>query len=446
MDADVVVIGAGAAGLAAARSLAERSLRVILLEGRDRVGGRVWSRTMTRSVVPAELGAEFIHGPAEETMTLVRKAGTAAIDSTGESWLYRAGKLSRGDDDFKSVPEVFEESRSLAEDESLDHFLRRFSTNGAMRRTAAAARAFAEGFDAADPAIASVRAIADEWKSGVDSTTARPLGGYPPLFRRLRESCAAAGVQTQLSTIVRHISWQPGAVTVEATNGSGRHQTLRARAAIVTLPAGVLRHRGDENEIVFDPVLPATKLDALDKIEMGQVVKIALLFRTAFWERISEGRYRDAAFFRCEDQPFGAFWTQYPVRSELIVAWAAGPKVIALHNASQTELIELARDGFASLFDEPAQVQSEFESGFMHDWARDPFSRGAYSYLRVGAGDARIALAAPVDGTLFFAGEATSSDGQGGTVNGALETGERAGREAAAWLRATNAETETQHG
>ncbi len=131
------------------------------------------------------------------------------------------------------------------------------------------------------------------------------------------------------------------------------------------------------------------------------------------------------------------YWTQYPVRSELIVAWAGGPKAIALRGASQAELIERALNGLGALFGEPALVRKEFEGAAMHDWSHDPFARGAYSYVAVGGGGARAALAAPVDETLFFAGEATSSDNQGGTVNGALETGERAARQAAASLGGT---------
>jgi monoamine oxidase len=124
------------------------------------------------------------------------------------------------------------------------------------------------------------------------------------------------------------------------------------------------------------------------------------------------------------------------VRSELIVAWAGGPKASALNGTSRAELIERALNGFGALFGEPALARQEFEGGLMHDWDHDPFARGAYSYIAVGGGDARAALAAPVDGTLFFAGEATSSDGQSGTVNGALETGERAAQEAATSLSA----------
>jgi monoamine oxidase len=438
VDADVLVIGAGAAGLAAARSLAGRSLRVIVLEARDRDGGRVWSAPSARAAVPAELGAEFIHGRASETMALLREAGTAAIDREGgESWQCgQDGALQRDDSNVWGAG-IFEQTSALAADESVDRFLRRFDADATMRGTVDTARAFVEGFDAADPAIASALAIADEWQSGVDFATARPLGGYRPVFERLRNGCESAGVQTCLSTVVRRIAWRRGAVEVTATDSSGASLTLRARAAIVTLPVGVLRHRGDDTEVVFDPELPPAKREALQYIEMGHAVKVVLGFRTAFWEELHDGRYRNAAFFRCTGQPFAAYWTQLPVRSELIVAWAGGPKAVALRDATQSELIGHALDGFGALLGESALARQEFEGAHMHNWSHDPFARGAYSYISVGGRDARIALAAPVDAALFFAGEATSNDGQGGTVNGALETGERAAREAAAALGAT---------
>jgi len=297
MDTDAIVIGAGAAGLAAARSLAGRSLRVIVLEACDRVGERVWSRPMARSGVPAELGAEFIHGPGKETMASLRDAGMAAIDTGGESWTCcKDGNLRREDDDFKFAAGIFDGARSLADDESVDRFLRRFEGDEAMRETTAAARAFVEGFDAADPTIASARAIADEWRSGVDSTSARPLGAYRLMFDHLRDACTASGVVMSLSTPVRRISWHRGAVEVDAKNGREESLTIRARAAIVTLPVGVLRHSGDESEVVFDPDLPAAKREALRSIEMGHAVKVVLCFRTAFWERVRDGRTATARF------------------------------------------------------------------------------------------------------------------------------------------------------
>jgi len=440
MDADVIVIGAGAAGLAAARSLAAQSLRVIVLEARDRTGGRVWSEPSPRAAVAVEFGAEFIHGRAPETRALLRDAGMAAIDTGGEAWVCASdGDLRHEERDFSEAAGILDGARALRNDESVDRFLRRCEGDETMRETVRSARVFVEGFEAADPAIASAQAIASELRSGVDSESARPLGGYRLMFERLRDGCATAGAMICLSTAVRRIAWRRGAVTVETKSAWGQSRPFRARAAIVALPVGVLRHNSDETEVVFDPGLPAGKREALGFLEMGHAVKVMLWFRTAFWEQLEGGRYRDAGFFRCPEGPFPVYWTQVPVRSELVVAWAGGPRATALSGLAREEILGRALDGFGKLLGEPALVRNEFEGGTMHDWGRDPFARGVYSYVAVGGGDARAVLAAPVDDTLFFAGEATSNDGQGGTVNGALETGVRAAREAAAALGAGDA-------
>lgn len=434
MDADVVVIGAGAAGLAAARSLARGGLHVIVVEARDRIGGRVLSHPTALAVLPAELGAEYVHGPAPETMALLEAAGTTTIDTAGGSWTSANGELHPVEDDFRFDPRLIEAVHSLTQDESVDAYLRRFEGDAAMQRSVANARAFVEGFDAADPARAGIRGIAAEWESGVDDRSARPLGGYLPVFERLAADCDAAGVATHMGSEVRRIAWRRGDVTVGVRTAAGESRAVRARAAVVTLPVGVLRHAGDDAEIVFEPPLPADTRAALEHIEMGHAVKVVLTFRSDFWTRVRGGRYADAGFFRCFGGPFPAFWTQYPVRGRLINAWAGGPQAVALQALPESEIVARARDAFGALLGEPETARVEFEDGVMHDWARDPFSRGAYSYVTVGGGDARDVLAAPLDGTLFFAGEATSNDGQGGTVNGALHTGERAARAAAAAL------------
>ena len=433
--ADVIVIGAGAAGLAAARDLARRSLRVIVLEARDRIGGRVASHTAERSGLRAELGAEFIHGAAPETRALLREARISSVDSGGESWTSGDdGVLRRDERDFMIAARIFEDARKLEDDETVDRFLRRFEHDASMRDAAAMARAFVEGFDAADPAIASVRSIADEIYSGADFASARPVGGYGPMFDRLLGDCTAAGVRISFSTVVRKVSWRRGSIAVDARLGAGESRIFHARTAIVTLPVGVLRHPGADGAVMFDPELPTFKHEALRRIEMGHVVKINLWFRTAFWEGLNGGRYRNAGFFRCLDQPFPAYWTQYPRRCGLIVAWAGGPKACALRGTPPDELIERALESLGCNLGALDLARREYDGGFMHDWSSDPFARGAYSYVTVGADGARAALGEPADDALFFAGEATSKDGQGGTVNGALQTGERAAREAAVSL------------
>jgi monoamine oxidase len=436
VNADVVVIGAGAAGLAAARALAAQSANVIVLEARDRIGGRVWTRTVPEMQTPAEFGAEFIHGPARETIALLRAIGSRAVSFAGETWISEAdGGLRREGDEAEFDGHILEDASELAVDESVDDYLRRFGGNASKRVWVNAARAFVEGFEAADPAIASVKSIADELRSGTDDTIARPLSGYAGIFELLHRECVESGVRFSLSTIVSHISWKRGEVSVGYIR-DGTSETVRARAVVVTLPVGVLRHNGDESAVAFDPELPKSHRDALDAIEMGHVVKVVLCFDSPFWTHVNAGRYRDATFFRGAALPFTGFWTQVPLQSGLVVAWAGGPKATALSKITDDERIDLALRGFGRLFDAEELARARFAGALTHDWQRDPFARGAYSYVLVGGGDARLRLGAPVEDTLFFAGEACSIDGQGGTVNGALQTGERAAAEAAVALGA----------
>lgn len=436
MDFDAIVIGAGAAGLSAARALAAYALRVAVVEARDRAGGRAFSVPTARALTPAELGAEFIHGLGTQTLALLHEDGTAAVDLEGEAWSCdTGGRLEPEEDDFSSAASIFEAAESLPRDESVETFLRRFDGDGAQRERARAARNFVEGFDAADPAIASARAIGREWRSGVDLRSARPIGGYTRMFERLKSFCETAGVSMRFSAIVRRVMWQRGAVTVEVADSLGARAILRARAAVVTLPAGVMQAQPHDHGIAFDPQLPATKRRALEKIVSGDVVKVVLWFRTPFWENVDGGRYRDAAFFRCEKAPFAAYWTQLPVRTQLVVAWTGGPGATALRGVPAGELIDRARDGFGSMLGAATQARAEFEAGFTHDWRSDPCARGAYSYLAVDGDGARETLAEPIDETLFFAGEATSLDGEAGTVNGALESGERAAAEVVRCLK-----------
>jgi len=433
VDADVIVIGAGAAGLTAAARLAQRSLRVTVLEARDRIGGRVFWTDGSDGRESVELGAEFIHGKAAETIELLGRRGGSAVAIDGESWTRdRNGTLVSDEMDFRAAIDIFTNALALESDESVDRYLRRFEHDPSSSSKIELARVFVEGFDAADPSIASVIGVAYELRSGVDYATRRPSSGYAPLFDELLAECVKAGVTLELSSAVRQISWRRGAVTIEVGINHGGKE-LRASAGVVTVPVGVLRaHDG----MSFKPPLAADKRAAIDMIEMGHVVKVALRFRSPFWERVDGGRYRDASFFRVRGGRFPAYWTQRPLPGASVIAWAGGTQTKPLLGLSRSELINAAFDEFAGLFGDPRIASEEFLDGVMHDWSSDPFARGAYGYVIVGGSGAHAALGTPIEDTLFFAGEATSADGQGGTVNGAISSGERVAREVSMVLEA----------
>jgi monoamine oxidase len=196
---------------------------------------------------------------------------------------------------------------------------------------------------------------------------------------------------------------------------------------VVALPIGVLQAPPtDPAAIRFTPPL-TEKEDALRGLEMGHVVKIVFAFQERFWER----RFpNELGFLTTDDEPFRAWWTGDPVVAPVLVAWAGGPAADALAGLTIAARTDRALSSLARLVREPrAVVDRELVASDTHDWAADPFARGAYSYVRVGGMQAQARLASPVESTLFFAGEATELAGHQATVHGALFTGQRAADE-----------------
>jgi monoamine oxidase len=170
----------------------------------------------------------------------------------------------------------------------------------------------------------------------------------------------------------------------------------------------------------FSPSLQ--KGDALAKLASGPVLRVAMRFHRAFWERRAPG----IAFFHVPEAAFPTFWTPLPLRAALLTAWAGGPKAARLAGSSSGVLVARAMQTVAAVFGKVAQEQ--LAAAFVQDWQADRCSRGGYSYVLVGGMGARERLARPLEDTLFFAGEATDTD-EAGTVAGALRSGERAARE-----------------
>ncbi len=387
MSCEVIVIGAGAAGLAAADELAHAGRSVLVLEARSRIGGRCWTRHFPGLSAPVELGAEFIHGRPPVTLALLKRSGSAALDSARTQRWVTEGRLR-----------------------AIDAFAFLARRRGLSRRTRGFARTMVEGFDAADPRRASARAIVEEWCASPQlGAQFRPLGGYSALLDSLARS------DVRLQNVVREIRWERGSVEVR---GACRGTQFRHRApkAVVTLPLGVLQ----SGAVRFIPALKE-KLPALKKLASGPVVKIALRFRAAFWEE----QHPEVAFFHSPAAAFPTFWTPLPTRAPFLIGWAGGPKAVRLAGLKRDELVQRALHSLKSIFG----GQGELVAIYAHDWQADPYARGAYSYVMVGGEGAREVLQAPLGETLYFAGEATDTQGEAGTVAGALQSGLLAARQ-----------------
>ena len=429
---DVAILGAGAAGLAAAVELARSGKSAVVLEARDRIGGRVWSLEVPGLPVPVELGAEFIHGNPEATLDRMREAGIECLDAPVNRLAVVGGTLRpRGDHLYNELQRVLRRHAGALEkrDVSFATFLGRVG-----RQLSAEARTFArmrvQGYDAAIPARASARAIAEEW-AGEDASGPghyRPRGGYGALLAALARSLSGTKVELRLQHVVRTVRWQRGGVDIEGME-QGNTFRVTARRAIVTLPLGVLKLPARAPGAVrFDPPLK-DKRAALDRLDSGAVIKAALLFRNAFWEEIDDGRYRGVSFFHSPRAAFPTFWTALPESVPLVVAWAGGPKAARFAKASAPTIVREAAATLASLLGIRTGIEDRLAAAWVHHWQQDPLARGAYSYVAVGGHGARRALAEPLDGTLYFGGEAADYEGEHGTVAGALRSGERAARE-----------------
>lgn len=442
MPYDLIILGAGVSGLAAARKLSGKGLSVAILEARDRVGGRIHTKHDPHSSVPLELGAEFVHGKPAETFDLLHAAGLSVVDAGEERLQFQNGKLQKVDF-WAAVEKVFKAVGRTKKDVSF------FDALAAVGKKVdkpgrEMALSFVEGFDAADVYRISVQSVIEEQKQtvgGDDWRNFRTVGGYDQLVEHMRAGFDPKQVQLHLNTVATSVRWSRGKVVVDtiATHGSAS-RAFEAGAVLVALPLGVLQASpGEPGAIAFQPPVPQ-KADAVSRLAAGPVVKILLRFRDAFWETetiptLKGGNgpknLEDVVFLHARGVAVPTWWTLLPVRSNLLTGWVGGNAAAALSGKGDAFILERALESLSTILGLSRPfIESKLEQAIVADWQTDPYARGAYSYVPVGGLDAREKLAAPVDDTLFFAGEATDAT-QPGTVAGAIAAGYRAADEIA---------------
>ena len=435
---DVLVIGGGIAGLAAAYELCNHGINVLLLEARERLGGRIWTLHPRNVGAAVELGAEFIHGRPPELWKLVRSASLKTERLTGEFWCKDDNGLRRCDKLFAQVDKIFEAMKPMGRDRSFADFLREqgrsFSLEARERATS-----YVEGFHAADRNRISVHSLiksnkADEAIDGDEQF--RITSGYDSLVQALLERIPKARFSFRLNTAVQRVEWGRGQVRVRTASRNSPDREFATPLAVITLPLGVLKARqSSAGAVRFIPSL-TQKRDAINALEMGPVARVTLHFKRRFWAEKdfipeADQGLSKVGFLFAQDDDFPTWWTLMPRQVPLLTGWAAGPHAKALAGCSPREISQRAIRALPRIFGlRVAAVQALIDGAYFHDWQHDRFCNGAYSYATVGAVEAPRELAAPLEDTLFFAGEATDFNGHNGTVHGALASGYRAAREA----------------
>jgi monoamine oxidase len=408
MNVDVIIVGAGVAGLAAAGELARAGVNVTIVEARDRIGGRVYTRHDPLCPVPIELGAEFVHGTPPELFDLIHTHGLLPAEVVGGHLCYRDGGLTDCGDWFDSVEELLGQLSAVKEreDEPFESFLKRVHADA---ETKLRATDFVEGFNAAFKNRISVHALARQQEAeeaaGGDRMF-RLVAGYDGIATELYREIPRERCRLYLNAPVQRIEWERGAVR------AGRFE---AKQVIVTVPLGVLKTGG----VLFDPE-PAMLRAGLAAMEMGNAVRIIFRFRERFWN--SREELAKMSFLHGEREPdFSVFWSSAPLEAPILTAWAGGSKAVS--SDPQAALAILGKLLGRS------DLEDQLEATYFHNWGTDPWSCGAYSYVRAGGLTAADRLSKPVENTLYFAGEHTDVTGNWGTVHAAIASGKRAARD-----------------
>ncbi|NEQ48169.1 MAG: FAD-dependent oxidoreductase [Leptolyngbya sp. SIOISBB] len=418
-----LVIGAGAAGLAAAQTLQDADCSVVVLEARDRIGGRVHTDYDFASH-PVEYGAEFLHGENIVTWDWVRRyrmATLPAFDYYRHQFAYANQAL---------LP--FRQWSTIPGLDALDLL------NGSPIDTL-----IANWIDAGKPDVSlaqflelhqiewspEVRRLVDHSLSGSYAANLDQLGVYGLMettyagdgdrYFRLQKGYShlleqfAAGLDIRYATPVTRISWSSSGVQVQ----TAADQTYTAQQVVITLPLALLK----ANTVEFVPPLPEAKLKAIQGLGAGHITKLILKFDQPWWPSELES---------CLTPLDTQFWWrpgwQRSNEAPVLTAFTGAKGADTLGALGRDGAIQTGLQHLEQMFEKP--LTARLTDARFVDWQADPYARMAYSYVPVDGVGLRSQLAQPVDRTLFFAGEATHLT-RAATVHGALESGIRAAQE-----------------
>ncbi|MEO1146662.1 MAG: NAD(P)/FAD-dependent oxidoreductase [Cyanobacteria bacterium J06638_22] len=420
---DTIVIGAGAAGLAAARTLQDANHAVLLLEARDRLGGRV-STNYDFAPHPIECGAEYLQGENIVTWNWVhqyRLATLPAFDKYRHQFMYVNQTLLP----FKrwsTIPGM--DVLNLMDDSPLDALITAWVDGG--KPDISLAQFLAIHQVELSP---EVRRIVDHFFSSDYGADLDQLGVYGLAeltyegdgdynfrlkkgYSHLLEQCAA-GLNIRYETAVSRIRWSASGVQIQTETDA----TYTAQQVVITLPLALLQ----KDAVAFDPKLPDAKRNAIQGLGTGHITKLILKFDQPFWSKKLESCLTTL--------DTGLWWRpgwNHNNEAPVLTAYTGATGADRLGKLGREGAIRVGLQHLEQMFEVP--LAERLVDALFVDWQADPYARMAYSYVPVNGRGLRSQLAQPIDQVVFFAGEATHPT-RAATVHGALESGIRAAHE-----------------
>jgi monoamine oxidase len=407
-DVDVVIVGAGAAGISAARHLLRAGRRIAVLEARDRVGGRAWTETGTLGI-PVDMGCAWLHSADRNPWTTyARQHGFAVIERLPE-WGAHIGAMKIPESERLASWQAISRYDTILSDASqrgIDVAVSELLPQDKYRARFDSIVTFLAG---AESTRMSSLDFANYGDTEIDWAVKGGLGAVV--------AHAANALDVQLSTAVRHIDARGARLCVSTDSGM-----IEAGAAIVTAPTSVLA----AGTISFLPQAPPAFLEAFEGLPLGSNSKV--FFRMASG---SLPYAESTTFMSSRESSRAGSYQAWPGCEEALLAFFGGDLALDLEQRGETE--QFARDELAQMFGStfPDAIQNSLGTRWMHD----PWALGSYSYALPGQAHQREQLSQPMHGRIFFAGEACSVHAVG-TIHGALESGISAADRALAVLDA----------
>lgn len=432
---DVIVVGAGAAGLACAGELLRHGKNIQLIEARDRIGGRVWTRSADSSGLHVELGAEFIHGRPRYLIDQACRLNQSFYDVTDTHFFFptntgsnmRArGRIAKREHFWESLETITSYlSERRQKDRSVAEALTSIkSVRSEQRRIF---QSFVEGFHSADLSLMGEKGLLDSEEATQDddlngTDQFRWVNGYSAFLNAFSHDLLIRPEVLRLQTRLRAVHLKRNGFEIEVSSDRhGFHEVLNCRKLVLALPLGVLKASVDEGGFIWSPGQPPDLEKALHGVCMGHIQKLIFHFRDRFWETLTEEK---TSFFHAgPEHDFPTWWTMMPLRSSQLVAWQGGPRARIMSSWSREQKIASALKTLALWSGKSIpELRDQLISCQHHDWSSDPFTQGAYSYISVGGMRPARRLSKKFD-HLLLAGEFTVMGSDRGTVHGALNSG-----------------------
>jgi monoamine oxidase len=414
-----LIIGAGAAGLAAAHALQAAGKNILVLEARERIGGRIHT-DYNLADFPLELGAEFIHGDHAPTYDLLRRANMGVIPVERKKKLWwalpnqAAFPLGVHSPELQALVErIWSDAAGLSHarldtDMSLADYLRKKGYKA--DQLAVADVLLAQTCCATLDGLSCYDLIREAQVDRAGEGEARIAVGYSSLLKWYSQA-----IPIQLNSAVVEIQWGRGGVSVITQD----HRVYHAKNCIVTLPVSLLQQR----MIHFEPVLPRQKQWAIDAFHFAAATKLIYRFRQRFWDA-------DLTYL-CHPGTAARWWTpSYGRQGAVIAAYLTDRRAWRVDQLPEAQALGLGLLELSKLLAVPMEaLDRACTLAKRVAWAADPWTRGGYASLSPHKSEARPLLAQPEGNLLFFAGEATAYHSNPQTVHGALESGWRAAQE-----------------